>query len=79
MQGVGFRQSMRATAESLGCTGWVRNRPDGSVEALVQGLPESVDTLIAWARHGPPAARVDAIEIIEAQGEFQRFEIVPSS
>lgn len=75
VQGVGFRQSMRAAAQGLGCTGWVRNRADGSVEAIVQGSPASVQALIAWARRGPPAARVDSLEIRAAQGEFQHFEI----
>ncbi len=83
VQGVGYREAMRAAAVRLGCAGWVRNRSDGSVEAIVQGEADAVDALLAWARRGPPAARVDSIDSVdsveagEAQGEFQRFEIAP--
>jgi acylphosphatase len=54
VQGVWFRESMRREAERLGVAGWVRNAPDGSVEAVVQGPDEAVDALIAWAHDGPP-------------------------
>jgi len=76
VQGVWFRESMRAEAERLGVTGWVRNAPDGSVEAVIQGPDTAVDTLIAWARIGPPQARVDRIEIepAETNGLFSGFE-----
>ena len=63
VQGVWFRESMRREAERLGVTGWVRNTPDGAVEAVVQGPAEAVDALVEWARSGPPMARVDGIEI----------------
>ena len=63
VQGVWFRESMRREAERLGVTGWVRNTPDGAVEAVVQGPDEAVDALIEWARSGPPMARVDGIKI----------------
>ena len=63
VQGVWFRESMRREAERLGVTGWVRNTPDGAVEAVVQGTAEAVDALVEWARSGPPMARVDGIEI----------------
>lgn len=75
MQGVGYRASMRAAAQKHGCTGWVRNRPDGSVEAVLQGPPASVDALIAWAHRGPPAARVDSIAVSEDDGDFDRFVV----
>ena len=75
VQGVGYRESMRMAAQKLGCTGWVLNRRDGSVEAVVQGPTTEVDALIAWAHHGPPAARVEGIEIHAEQGTFERFEI----
>lgn len=67
---------MRSEAERLGVTGWVRNAPDGSVEAVIQGPDTAVDTLIAWARIGPPQARVDRIEIepVETNGQFSEFE-----
>ena len=73
VQGVWFRESMRAEAERLGVTGWVRNAPDGSVEAVVQGSDTAVDALVAWARIGPPQARVDRIERVDAQGDFSEF------
>ena len=73
VQGVWFRESMRREAERLGVTGWVRNAPDGSVEAVVQGADEAVDALIEWARSGPPLARVDRLTHKDAQGEFSSF------
>ena len=73
VQGVWFRESMRSEAERLGVTGWVRNAPDGSVEAVVQGPDTAVDALIAWARMGPPQARVDRIDLADAQGDFSGF------
>lgn len=79
VQGVWYRESMRLRAEELGVTGWVRNRPDGSVEAVVQGGDEAVAALIAWARVGPPAARVLEVEVSEAEGNFARFERLPGA
>jgi len=74
VQGVWFRESMRCEAERLGVTGWVRNAPDGSVEAVVQGPDAAVNALIAWARIGPPQARVDRIVLTDAPGHFSHFE-----
>lgn len=62
VQGVFFRQSTREMAEQIGLAGWVRNCPDGSVEALFVGSREQVDRAIAWCRQGPPAAAVDDLE-----------------
>lgn len=61
VQGVGYRDSLRRKALALGVSGWVRNRLDGTVEALLQGEAAAVEALAAWARRGPPAARVDSI------------------
>ena len=62
VQGVGYRWSMVREAERIdGLSGWVRNRRDGSVEALVVGPPEAVDTLTQWAQRGPSMARVDSV------------------
>ena len=83
VQGVGFRDAMCRQARELGIAGWVRNRADGSVEAVVQGEPGAVDAAVAWARRGPPGARVSAVEVSEAQGEFAQphagFDWRPSS
>jgi acylphosphatase len=80
VQGVGYRAAMRARAQALGVTGWVRNRSDGSVEALAHGAPAAVEALIAWARRGPPAARVADVQTSEAtDGEHTGFELRPSA
>jgi acylphosphatase len=63
VQGVGFRFSLAAEAEHLHLQGWVRNRRDGSVEAVVRGSEASCDALARWARRGPPSARVERIEV----------------
>ncbi len=77
VQGVFFRQTTAQEASLLGVTGWVRNLPDGDVEAVVEGGPESVDRLIAWCHHGPPAARVDGVSVSweTVTGDFTRFSI----
>jgi len=58
VQGVGYRAWFLSQAQALRLRGWVRNRSDGSVEAVVCGAPQAVDEMIALARRGPPAARV---------------------
>lgn len=63
VQGVGFRYSMQREAMRLGVRGWVRNRRDGSVEAMAFGPAERVDELIARCRIGPPAAVVERVEV----------------
>ncbi|MCW8952686.1 MAG: acylphosphatase [Rhodospirillales bacterium] len=62
VQGVFYRAWTSQTALSLGLDGWVRNRSDGSVEALFSGLAENVDTMVALCWKGPQAARVDAVQ-----------------
>ena len=81
VQGVGFRDALCDEAEGRGLAGWVRNRSDGTVEALVQGPPERVAQLIAWARRGPPAARVDDLQVEAADHEPAHlgFERRPSA
>lgn len=83
VQGVGYRAAMQAQAQRLGLNGWVRNRADGGVEAIVQGPAESLERLVAWAHRGPPAARVRAVRVADAQLEperrFTRFEQLPTA
>ncbi len=68
VQGVGYRAACRREAARLGVRGWVRNRMDGAVEAQFEGEARSVDALVAWCRHGPPAAEVHAVRVTEAAG-----------
>jgi acylphosphatase len=63
VQGVGYRDWAMATGQRLGLSGWVRNRTDGSVEALVVGDDESVGRMIEACRRGPLSARVDAVDV----------------
>ena len=65
VQGVWFRESTRREAERLGAGGWVRNLDDGTLEAWFEGDPAIVDGLVAWVHHGPPAARVERVEVRE--------------
>jgi acylphosphatase len=79
VQGVFFRESMCREAARQGVSGWVRNRRDGSLEAMLQGEAAQVEALIAWARRGPPAAQVENMEISEGNGEFSGFERLPNA
>ena len=81
VQGVGYRAAMREQALALGVSGWVRNRADGTVEALAQGAPAAVEALIAWARRGPLAARVTDVRTNEAdaEGAHPGFRLRPSA
>ena len=63
VQGVGFRHFISRCAQELNVTGWVRNRRDGSVEALFSGPTAVVDDMVAACRHGPPAARVTDVTV----------------
>ena len=63
VQGVWFRQSTQQEAIALGLSGWVRNHPDGSVEAVFEGPSMLVDAAVDWASHGPARAAVDQIAV----------------
>ena len=79
VQGVSYRWSMVQEARRLGVSGWVRNRGDGSVEAVVAGPAEAVAALVAWARQGPPDASVSALDVHPADGVFEGFEQRPTA
>jgi acylphosphatase len=83
VQGVGYRDALRRKALALGVTGWVRNRLDGTVEALLQGEAAAVEALAAWARRGPPAARVERIVLEDLAAAPERggagFEQLPTA
>lgn len=66
VQGVGFRYALQAAAQRAGARGWVRNRRDGTVEALIAGDAATVDAVIAWAHEGPPSAKVDRVDVVES-------------
>ncbi|HWP23421.1 MAG TPA: acylphosphatase [Candidatus Binatia bacterium] len=78
VQGVYYRASTLQQAQRLGLTGWVRNCPDGSVEAVAEGPRHKIDELIAWCKNGPPGARVAEVAVRwEApQHAFHGFSIV---
>jgi acylphosphatase len=63
VHGVSFRSSMAQLASDLGVRGWVRNLPDGTVEAFLEGDERKVKRVIDWAKFGPPRARVDKLEV----------------
>jgi acylphosphatase len=77
VQGVYYRQSLVRFADDRGVRGWVRNRPDGSVEAVLQGQQPSVEAVIAWMRSGPPRAQVadTHVEPAEPRERYDRFAI----
>ena len=77
VQGVWFRDSTRRQATMLGVTGWVRNRPEGTVEVLAEGTEGAVQKLVSWCRRGPSGARVDHLheEREPWKGEFESFDV----
>jgi acylphosphatase len=77
VQGVAFRHHTCQRALELGVTGWVRNLPDGSVEGLFEGDEADVKALVDWCRSGPPAARVDRLDVSAGTycSEFDSFLI----
>ncbi len=76
VQGVSFRASFARVASELGVRGWVKNKPDGSVEAHVEGDRGAVLQVVSWARHGPPRARVDRVDVEPVRPrEYHGFRI----
>lgn len=75
VQGVGFRESMRAVAQALEISGWVRNCEDGSVEAVTQGDEFAIEQLVAWCHNGPPGANVKFVvaDLVESSETFIAF------
>ena len=80
VQGVGYRDAMCDAVRDARVQGWVRNRRDGTVEALVQGEPAAVEALVAWCRRGPPAARVTSVVVHETEvdGTVAGFAAAPT-
>ncbi len=77
VQGVAFRHYTRNQAEKVGVDGWVRNLPDGRVEAVFEGDAEQVEHMVRWCRNGPPSAHVENVEVKEEtpQGNLAGFDI----
>ena len=78
VQGVFFRRSARSKADELGVVGLIRNRKDGSVEAIAQGPKTKVDVFIKWCKKGPPFSKVEKVEIEWKKNleDFEEFEVV---
>jgi acylphosphatase len=78
VQGVYFRASAQREAKRLGLTGWVKNKPDGSVEILAEGEEDTLKELIGWSNRGPSAARVERVDVRWRSfvGDFFDFRIV---
>jgi acylphosphatase len=72
VQGVWFRGSTEAEARRVGVAGWVRNRPDGSVEAVFEGDPDAVQRMLEYVRVGPRWARVERVDVAEEPPEGER-------
>ena len=79
VQGVGYRASMAGQARQLGVTGWVRNRRDGTVEAMISGGAEPVAAMLAWSQIGPAGSSVDHVMVEIGSGEFFDFEALPTT
>ncbi len=77
VQGVWFRQSTKDEALRIGVTGWVRNLPDGTVEAIFEGGKKQVEEIVGWCHRGPAGAAVTKVDITwqTYQGEFSHFDI----
>jgi len=78
VQGVGYRYYLAYKARQFSITGWVRNRRDGSVEALIQGTPENIEAMVARAHRGPPNSAVAAVKVSEGSGTYTEFVTRPT-
>ena len=77
VQGVFYRDSTRQKARQLGLSGWVKNLPDGRVEALFEGPSEKIREMVRWCEQGPPHAAVENVDVEfdSARQDFSRFEV----
>ena len=77
VQGVCFRIETKRAADRIGVNGWVKNRPEGTVEAVIEGSKPKVDDLLAWCWNGPPLAKVDQVDVTwePYAGEFSSFGV----
>jgi acylphosphatase len=78
VQGVGFRNYIEFKARQFHIKGWVRNRRDGSVEAMIQGTPENIEAMIVRAHRGPPQASVTSVTVNEGDGNYMEFVVRPA-
>jgi acylphosphatase len=72
VQGVGFRWAIARAAESRGVAGWAQNRADGTVEAVLEGEPEAVESVVRLSQEGPRGARVERVDVAEEDPESLR-------
>lgn len=77
VQGVSFRYYTQQRATQLGLVGWVANKPDGTVRVVAEGEEAALDELLSFLRQGPPAARVDSVQVnrLPASGKWEQFRI----
>ena len=76
VQGVFFRATAKEIADKLGVNGWVKNTPEGNVEAMATGTQEQIESFVAWCKKGPPKAKVENVEVSKAdETPFSGFEV----
>lgn len=76
VQGVYFRDYTRREAQALGINGWVRNQPDRSVEAVIEGEAGSVESMLAWLHRGSPRSTVTAVETVEEEARGEKGFVI---